>query len=347
LESDDWKAAKEHFDKGAADRVIERLWSEKKTEMLRSNFKEPPKVVFITVPSSSGKNVVPLRLAENLAEDFNARYICGDEYFSAIHSRQSKHIPRLQRPFHRREYYPENIDALKKEAEGKQVVVVEDLLTTGGSVASFCRALNDEGIEVRSVTALMGDRRLNIDLKTQVHLDAALKQAGLSFKAEALVARLTRAEAGGLIMQINSARSENAKQKIARNLHGLLDQRPFRDVGRDPAAGRHPSAQRKDLGDAKISEGVSPWPVQPNRKRLTHYEILVKCCRAEYRKSVAVGPQVENRNDFLSSEAKGFAAKVAAKHQVKNSAELHVTVKAKAPEKGTPKVKDIGIGRSK
>jgi hypothetical protein len=148
-------------------------------------------------------------------------------------------------------------------------------------------------------------------------------------------------------MQINSARSENAKQKIAQNLRGLLDQRPFKDLGRDPAAGGYKGSQGKDSGDAQVIEKIPPWPVQPNPQRLTHYEILVKCCRAEYRKSVVVGAKVENRNDFLSSEAKGFAAKVAAKHEVKNLAELQVTVKAKAPEKETSKVKDIGIGRSK
>jgi pyrimidine operon attenuation protein/uracil phosphoribosyltransferase len=193
LESDDWKAAKEHFDKGAADRVIERLWSEKKTADLKAFFQNPSDVVFITVPSTTRKNVVAIRLAEKLSKEFDAKYVVGDEYYIPVHGRQSKNIPRLQRPFHRREYEADNIEALKKEAEGKQVVVVDDLLTTGGSVASFCRALNDKGIEVRSITVLMGDRRLNIDLKTQVHLDAALKQAGLSFEAEALAARLTRA----------------------------------------------------------------------------------------------------------------------------------------------------------
>ena len=34
LESADWKAAKEHSDKAAADRVIDRIWSDKKTSDL-------------------------------------------------------------------------------------------------------------------------------------------------------------------------------------------------------------------------------------------------------------------------------------------------------------------------
>jgi orotate phosphoribosyltransferase len=285
LESDDWKVAKEHFDKGAADRVIERPWSDKKTADLKALFQNPSDVVFITVPSTSKTNVVPLRLAEKLSKDLNARVICGDEYFSTIHAKQSKNIPRLQRPFHRRVYVSENSEALREAAAGKQVVMVDDLLTTGGSVAAFCRALDDEGLRGRSVIVLMGDRRLNIDLKTQVHLDAALKQAGFSFKVEALAARLTRAEAGGLIMQINSARSENAKQRIAANLQGLLDQRPFKNVGRDQESQRDQGPPGKDPGNESVAQRIPPWPVQPNPQQLTHYEILVKCFGAEYRKA--------------------------------------------------------------
>lgn len=326
LETDDWKAAKEHSGKAAADRVVDELWSDKKTSDLKAYFQDPTNVVFITVPSTSGKNVVPLRLAEKLSKEFNGRAICGDEFFSAVHSRQSKHIPWTQRAFYRREYVPENIDTLKKETAGKQIVVVEDILTTGGSAAVFCMTLDDEGIEVQSVAALMGDKRLNIDLKTQARLEAALNQAGLSFDSEALTARLTRVEAGGLVMQINSARLDNAKQKLTQNLYGLLDQRPFKDVGRDPAAARYPGAQRADLGDEKISEAISPWPVRADPGRLTHYEIIVKCSGAEYKKPVSLGPDIEKPHEFLSGEAKRFASKVAAKNSINDLKIIDVKV---------------------
>ena len=87
-------------------------------------------------------------------------------------------------------------------------------------MAAFCCSLKDNGIEVKSVASLIGDKRLNIDLKTTAHLEASLKNAGLSFDSNKLAARLTRAEAGGLIMQINSARSENAKQKLPETFMG-------------------------------------------------------------------------------------------------------------------------------
>ena len=264
--------------------------------------------------------------AERLSKDFDARYFNGNEFFIPVHGRQSKHIPWTQRAFHRREFIADNIDTLKKETAGKQIVVVEDVLTTGGSAAGFCRSLNDEGIEIQSVAALMGDRRLNIDLKTQARLDTALKEAGLSFDSEALAARLTRVEAGGLIMQINSARSENAKQKITGNLHGLLDQRPFKDVGRDPASGRHKSPPGKDHGDGQVTEKVSAWPVRAEPARVSHYEIIVKCSGVEYKKDLSVGPNIKEPHQYLSREAKGFALRVAAKHNISDLKTIEVNV---------------------
>jgi len=120
LESDDWKAAKEHFDKGAADRVIERLWFEKKSADLKAFFQNPSDVVFITVPSTTRKNVVPIRLAEKLSKEFDAKYVVGDEHYIPVHGRQSKNIPRLQRPFHRRVYVSENREALREAVAGNR-----------------------------------------------------------------------------------------------------------------------------------------------------------------------------------------------------------------------------------
>jgi hypothetical protein len=127
-------------------------------------------------------------------------------------------------------------------------------------------------------------------------------------------------------MQINSARSENVKQKIAGNLHGLLDQRLFKDMGRDPAAGGHQGPQRKDHSNGQTAEKVSPRPVQPEPGRVTHYEINVKFSGKEYKKSVTVGPDVEKPHKFLSRDAKGFALRVAAKHNISNLKAIVVNV---------------------
>jgi hypothetical protein len=326
LETDEWKAAKELSDKAAADRVVDELWSDKKTSDLKSYFQDPSNVVFITVPSTSRRNAIPISLAERLSKDFNAKYFSGNELFIPVHGQQSKHIPRLQRPFNRREYVPDNIEDFKKECAGKNVIVADDILTTGGSVAAFCSSLNDNGVEVKSVAALIGDKRLNIDLKTKAHLEATLKNAGLSFDSEALSARLTRAEAGGLIMQINSARSENAKQKIAGNLHGLLDQRPFKDMGRDTATGRHEGPQGKDHSNGQVTEKVSPWPVRPEPGRMIHYEIIVKCTNVEYKKQVSIGSDNKKPHEFLTGEAKKCASKAAVKHNISDLRSIEVNI---------------------
>ena len=359
LESEDWKAAKERCDVEAADRVIGTLWSEKKLETLKAGFKDPTNVVFITVPSTSGKNVFPLRLASILSKEFNGRWVNGDEYFSAVHSQQSKYIPRLQRPFHRREYVPENIGPLKREIRGKSVLVVDDIMTTGGSVSVFCLALQDQGMQVESVIALMGDHRLSVDRKTVDRLDAALKKSGLPFNGVDLAARLTRVEAGGLIVTINSARSENAKQRLAGNLHGLLDQRPFADLGRDSATERYPSLQRADLGDAKASKGISTRSLRdagkervggqrvPAEKRLYQITVESKTTGRKYTELVTVNLTVskDTTHDFLRTKARELSAKVAAKHHIKNPGDLKITVKPIVPETEVSKVR--GIDRSK
>jgi hypothetical protein len=92
LESDDWEAAKKNFDMSAADRVVGELWSDKKSSLLKSHFKKPPNVVFITVPSTSGTNAVPISLAKRLSVDFNTSFFVGENYFLAIHGQESKHI---------------------------------------------------------------------------------------------------------------------------------------------------------------------------------------------------------------------------------------------------------------
>jgi hypothetical protein len=312
MQSADWLAAKELADISAADRVIDRLWTFQKTEVLRSGLKDSSKAVFVSVPSSSRTNVLALRLAEKLAGDCGAKALFGDQYFNAEHSRQSKHIPRLQRPFQRRIFtYHGNPEVLKREVADRSVIVVEDVLTTGGSVAAFCRALFDQGILVDSVVGLMGDRRLNIDRITRQRLQESMLKAGIAFDSNQIAARLTRAEAGGLIMQINAARSNHARQKIAGNLQGLLNQDPFADLGRDQAARGYQSAKRADRGNERVSEGIPARPVfEDRRERVGRFEIIVRYGGIEYTQALPVGAEVQNPREFMIGKAEAFATKV-------------------------------------
>ena len=215
VNSPDWKAAKERSDFEAADRIVNQIWSDKKTKLLTQIIKYPENIIFVTQPTTSRNNVIPVQLAMRLSNELNNKYLIGDEYFDVMHKEQSKHIPRLQRPFHQRKYLSANLDEFKKHIENKRIVLVEDVLTTGGSVAAFSRHLNSEGFHVKSVAGLMGDRRLNVDRKTTDRLGQALKLNGYELAADQMSNLLTRSEAGGIIMLINNARSQNAKQKLS------------------------------------------------------------------------------------------------------------------------------------
>lgn len=262
MHSADWQAAKENADFKAAGRVVDLIWSDKKTQQLRDVLKNIENVIFITQPSTSRNNVVPIALAQRLSQDLQGKYIDGDDYFETLHRQQSKHIPSYRRVFERREYEMFDLSGLKEQIGGKKVVVVEDILTTGGSVAAFIDHLNYEGIKVESITALMGDKRLQIDQKTFEKLDSSLKNNSIPINSTELARHITRAEAGGLIMVINSARSENAREKLTRNLQGIFDNRPYKDVGRDQVTTGYKEPQGSDKGNESIAERIQAWEIR-------------------------------------------------------------------------------------
>ncbi len=249
LESPDWIAAKSQADARAAERIISRLWNPKKTDALKTLMGSAADIVLVSQPSTSRMNALAWVFAKHLAQEIGAEYCVGDQLYDPIHSQQMKHIPRLQRPFHPREYASVDPDAVRHKLGGKTVVVVEDLLTTGGSVKDFVRALSDDGIRVSSVVALAGDRRLQIDEKTGLALKTALQEKGIELQASELVGNLTRSEARGIVLLINNLRTENGKAKLTQNLQRILDrgtlehmgggEKPERDFGSEREDSRH------------------------------------------------------------------------------------------------------------
>lgn len=91
LGSPDWQAAKEQHDYDAARRIVERQWSSKKTEQLRRFFKDSSNVIFISQPTSSGNNILPVVFAKKPSVDFDTGYVIGDKFFSCLHEQQSKY----------------------------------------------------------------------------------------------------------------------------------------------------------------------------------------------------------------------------------------------------------------
>ena len=264
LKTPDWEAAKNAADEDAAQRVIARMWNDKKMEAVRALIDGAANVVFLSQPSTTRSNILPFQLAKMLAERLGGEYCAGDQLYDVLHSQQMKHIARMERPFHPRDYVSVDPVIVRKKLAGRRIFIVDDLLTTGGSVKDFIRALNDDGVNVTCVVALAGDPRLQVDEKTRAALKNALQAKGIDLPAEELADSLTRTEAGRIILLIRSLRTENGKQKLTRKLQGILDRGPVENVGRDPEQGRHLGPQGQDPGLEPDDERIRSWRVLEN-----------------------------------------------------------------------------------
>jgi len=342
IKTEDWQAAKETADFNAANRVVDDLWSDRETEQLKAHFKDLKNTVFISLPSSSGENVIPISLVEKLSNEFESSYLIGDEHFKAIHSRQAKAMSQNERLFDRREYEPYDKEDFKNLVSGKDVIVVDDILTTGGSAAEFVRSLEDSGAEVKSIAALMGDRRLNIDQNTSVKLQEALIEKEIPISAERLSQILTRTEAGNMIRLTNSVRTENAREKLTERIQGLLDRGAAKSLGGDQEPGRHKGAKGKNISDEGVTERASSWSFREYPQGLTRsYEITVKSALSgrEYKNVVTVGRTLNKHDErkFLTAKSKDFAASIVLKEGIKISGDLSINIKkvelARSPQK--------------
>jgi phosphoribosylpyrophosphate synthetase len=131
----DWIAGKERGDKEAADRFAEKFWTNELTEKLSKRIEKSDKLLFLSVPSSSKNNVHPISLIEKLSTEFDGEYLIGETFFDVLHERQSKQIRPFERVFHPRLYEPVNSEDLTKLLTGKDVIIADDIFTTGGSAA--------------------------------------------------------------------------------------------------------------------------------------------------------------------------------------------------------------------
>lgn len=262
MASGDWQAAKERADFQAAVRVVDQAWNLKKTDQLRRVLDDPKNIILVTQPSTSKQNMIPVALAKRLSVELKTIYIDGDDYFNTRHRQQSKHIPQYRRAFEKRIFVSNNIEELKEKIGSKNVVIIEDVLTTGGSVADFAHHLHNEGIKTESITGLMGEKRLKIDEKTFEKLDQALKGNTIAVNSSELAQHITRAEAGGLIMMINSARSENARKKLTGNLQGLLDKRVVKDLGGNQVTTGYELPGGADRNHESVSERIQAWEIR-------------------------------------------------------------------------------------
>jgi len=257
MNSDDWLKAKAgDFD--AAKRVVDSLWSKKKTDQLKELIGDGKDKVFVTMPSTSGFNVLPKVMAEKLAKEFDGKLqvIQGDEFFNLTHSAEVKNISRFDRVFFKRKYKIEK--PFDKNIDEKKAVLVDDIFTTGGSVKAFSKELANNKLEVSNVVGLMGDKRFNVDEKTEQKLKSALTDTGIAADTSRLKSLLTRTEAGMLIQRLNREKGlKNEKHReLAKRIQGLYKGIFVKNIRRNRKLGRDKGPGRPHRGNAKNAKGL-------------------------------------------------------------------------------------------
>ncbi len=180
-------------------------------------------------------------------------------------------------------------NALTGNYRAEHLFALEHLLTTGGSVKDFVRALAGDGIRVSSVVALAGDRRLQIDEKTCLALKTALQEKGIELQTSKLLGNLTRSEARGIVLLINNLRTENGKAKLTQNLQRVLDRRALEHMGGDKKPERHFGPEREDPRH------------EPDDKRIQARDILENRQRADLSREEFQRPQIRVLPDDLAS----------------------------------------------
>jgi hypothetical protein len=145
------KWVQEGYTEEGATRLVSRFYKQESYQQLRG---ENP--ILVTVPSTSGKNIIPMILADRLAKDFSGTRF-NEELATPGAAKESKRKTgfwaKLEDPV---VYVPRDaaIEHLKQRADGKPVWIVEDVHNTGESWMQFKRMLSESGISVRGVLTL-------------------------------------------------------------------------------------------------------------------------------------------------------------------------------------------------
>ena len=254
-ESEDWRAAKSG-DPDAAMRVVESVWTPDRTAALAARLDPAKGTLFVSVPSTTGQNELPKVLGRYLAQQLDGVFEDGDAYFTAEHKAPVKGISPQKRPFAIRKYQPVERTALRQAAQVRNVVVTEDVFTTGASAKAFVRALNESGIHVDSVAGIMGDARLDPEPQLVSKLARTLRNAGIGVKAKDLAWLLSKGEVNVIIQNIHGARTDNERYELARQLQGLLDERTPGLLGPLLRGQRTGRSRGEDTGNARPAERV-------------------------------------------------------------------------------------------
>lgn len=107
--------------------------------------------VLLPMPSTSGKNKLPLRLCERIAQELNVPYI-KDPVITSTHVQERKKTRGLDKIINHPSYkLVEQFEDELKANKNKDIYIVDDIFTTGQSVNYLARELESGGYHIPNI----------------------------------------------------------------------------------------------------------------------------------------------------------------------------------------------------
>lgn len=207
-------------DRQAAYDLIQKLWTFDKTRQALAITQRQP-TVFISVPGTSRRNQIPPVFAEFLADVTEQSFLIGDEYVASLHATMMKSVKNSQRLMRPRMYEPYEkhfFDRLKAVVGNgqRQVILVEDIVTTGSSVNSFRRFLEKNGIPVTGIFGIKGDADIVPNASEIQKLQKIAERAGITVDMQKLGQELSKSEVISLTYQFLAEKYKAVPARVQR-----------------------------------------------------------------------------------------------------------------------------------
>ena len=264
-ETPDWQAAKNNTGGHGmenARRIIAQLWKPEFSEDVAERIAGLQHVRFVTVPSTSGRNQLPIALAERLKEDLRTGHvIVGEKIAYSDDVQPMKDVPMIERPFMPRCYKLKPESGLTRKTH---VVVVEDIMSSGASAKAFVDCLRESGIPVVTTVCLLGKPKLFAEPVLVRELQRSFREHHVDLDARQVADVLAKNQI--LLLMEHMKRRKNELSSIAERISGVLDARLVEHMGshsqRETSPGRFSSG--KNQGNARSGDGVRDQPHSPD-----------------------------------------------------------------------------------
>lgn len=261
----DWEAAKNNAGgRGIvnARHIIEQLWRPELSAEVAERVRGMKNIRFVTVPSTSGRNQLPIALAERLKADLKTgKVLIGEKIAYSDDIQPMKDVPLIERPFMPRHYI---LFADNKLSPKEHVVIVEDIMSSGASAKAFADCLLANNIPVVTTVCLLGKPKLFAEPVLVRDLQRSFKEHNINLDAKLVGNVLAKNQIILLLEHIK--RRKDAIPSIAERISRVLDARASGHVGghsqREAASGRLLSGTGQS--DARTGDGVRNQPHRPD-----------------------------------------------------------------------------------